>query len=296
MAQRKWIIKDLLRVSTDYLKERGLEDPKLSAEVLLAHQLKVDRIRLYLDFEKPLTQDEIAGYRSLVRRRADREPLQYITGCQEFWSADFLVRPGVLIPRPESELLVEQALEIIRDGAFSGESAPRILDLGTGSGALIISLGLEIRKASLWASDISDEALAITRENARRHGLEERIEFMQGDLFEPARKSGLSFDIVLSNPPYITSEGMVSLMPEVRHEPRVALDGGQNGTDCIEKIIRHGADFLRPNGWLLVEMDPEQVNYALNLIHETGRYANPKAVRDYARRYRVVVVKRDDSH
>lgn len=294
MAQRKWIIKDLLKVSTDYLKERGLEDPKLSAEVLLAHQLKVDRIRLYLDFEKPLTQDEIAGYRSLIRRRADREPLQYIRGSQEFWSADFLVRPGVLIPRPESELLVEQALEIVRDGKLSGGSAPCILDLGTGSGALVISLGLEIQEASLWASDISDEALEVARENGRKHGLEQRIEFMRGDLFEPAKERGLSFDIVLSNPPYITSGGMESLMPEVSHEPRVALDGGPNGMDHIEKIIREGADCLRPDGWLMIEMDPEQVNSALNLIHETGRYAKPKAVRDYSRRYRVVVVKRND--
>jgi release factor glutamine methyltransferase len=292
MAQGNWIIKELLKVSAEYLREKGLENPRLSAEVLLAHHLKVDRVRLYLDLEKPLQEEELAGYRSLIRRRGRREPLQYITGLQGFWSAELSVRPGVLIPRPESELLVEQALEILRSGDGRVSSKPRILDLGTGSGALIIALGREVPEALLWASDLSVEALAVARENAVRHGLERKIEFLEGDFLGPSKEKGLAYDLILSNPPYVASEEMANLMPEVQHEPRCALDGGRGGMECIERILREAPDSLVPGGWLLIEMDPRQVPTALGLIAQSGRYGESRAAKDYTRRNRVIVARR----
>jgi release factor glutamine methyltransferase len=290
MAQRQWTIKELLRVTADYLQGKGVESPRLSAEVLLAHLLQVDRIRLYLDPEKPLQDDEIAAYRVLVRRRANREPLQHITGVQEFWSADFAVGPDVLIPRPESELLVEQAIEIIGPERSGRNSKPFFLDLGTGSGALIISLGREIPEATLCATDISKSALKTALENARRHG--QRIEFVCGDLFSPFKPGVSAFDLIVTNPPYVASAVLDTLMPEIGFEPKTALDGGPDGMRYIEKIILGAPDFIKPGGSLLVEMDPGQIRAALELINRTGRYESSKAVKDYSRRNRVVVAQR----
>lgn len=292
MAQRNWTIKELLKVSAEYLREKGVDNARLSAELLLAHHLKVDRVRLYLEFEKPLHEEELAGYRTLIRRRAAREPLQYITGVQEFWSTSLVVRPGVLIPRPESEILVEQTLEILRLEEGRGISEPRILDLCTGSGALIVSLGREVRDSLLWASDISGEALAVARENSLRHGLAQRIEFLQGELLDPSKARSLTYHVIVSNPPYVAAEEMASLMPEVLHEPSVALDGGPGGMAYIERIIREAPDCLQPGGWLLMEMDPRQVPTALILLDQTGRYGERKAVKDYSRRDRVIVARR----
>jgi release factor glutamine methyltransferase len=289
MAQRKWTIQELLKVSDDYLRQKGVDNPRLSAEVLLAHHLKVDRVRLYLEFEKPLNEEELAGYRSLIRRRAIREPLQYITGIQGFWSTELAVRPGVLIPRPETELLVEQSLEIVRG---SGILKPRILDLCTGSGALVVSFGREIGDALLFASDVSEEALAVARENASRLGLGQRIEFLAGDLLGPSRERGLSYHLIVCNPPYVASEEMAALMPEVRHEPALALDGGRGGMAIIERVIGEAPDCLEPGGWLLIEMDPRQVQDALGMIEEAGGYCDQRAVKDYSRRDRVIVARR----
>lgn len=291
MPQKNWTIKELLKVSAEYLREKGVDNARLSAELLLAHHLKVDRVRLYLDFEKPLHEEELAGYRGLIRRRAAREPLQYITGFQEFWSTSLVVRPGVLIPRPESEILVEQTLEILRSEEGRGISEPRILDLCTGSGALIVSLGREVQNSLLWASDISGDALAVARENSARHGLEQRIEFLQGELLDPSKARSLTYHVIVSNPPYVAAEEMASLMPEVLHEPGVALDGGPGGMAYIERIIREAPDCLEPGGWLLVEMDPRQVVSALGLLDRAGRYGERRAAKDYSRRDRVVVAR-----
>lgn len=290
---KSWTISELLRVTTDYLKKKGIDSPRLSAEILLAHQLDLNRVKLYLDFDRPLQDEEVAGFRLLVRRRLNREPIQYITGIQEFWSLAFTVAPPVLIPRPESELLVEEALSLIGRKNLPGDRNPKILDLGTGSGALAISLAKEVKGIGLWASDISEEALRIARLNACKHGVEDRIVFSQGDLWEPFAEEGLTFDLVLSNPPYIDSGSFDSLPPEVRdHEPRTALDGGEGGMLFIERIIREGPDFLERGGWLLVEMDPDQTTSALTLIEESGQYSEQRRIKDYSHRYRVVVARK----
>jgi release factor glutamine methyltransferase len=293
MGPKTWTIRDLLKVTTDYLQLKGIDSPRASAEILLAHHLKVDRIDLYLHFDKPLQEGEVAGYRSLIKRRLNREPIQYITGRQEFWSLAFRVGPGVLIPRPESELLVEESLGWLRQREWPEGAAPSILDLGTGSGALIVSLAREFDQAALWASDLSEEALRYARENAMRYGLDGKIAFLQGDLFEPLKRLGLVFDVILSNPPYVPSGRLESLMPEVAaHEPRVALDGGPEGMACIRRIILEGADYLKPQGCLLVEMDPEQTPLALEWIDRSGRYGERKRIRDYSHRHRVVVAQK----
>jgi len=292
-ANKAWTIRDLLNVTSDYLKRKDIEAPRLNAEVLLAHLLGLSRVQLYLRFDQPLNEQEVSRYRVLIKRRLNREPTQYITGSQEFWSLDFEVGPAVLIPRPESELLVEMALSLYREGRIPQTDQLRLLDLCTGCGALAVALAREIPDAAVWATDISEEALAIARRNAAKHNVTSRMEFMTGNLCEPSLARNLTFDLIVSNPPYIRSDDFDDLPPEVRmHEPRLALDGGKEGMVYIERILRIGPDCLRPGGWVLVEMDPEQTSNALELIKETGQYEEWERAEDYSHRYRVVAARR----
>jgi len=293
MTQASWHIGDLLKVTTAYLKKKGIESPRLTAELLLAHLLGMDRVTLYLQFEKPLTEDELSGYRTLVSRRVRREPLQYITGVQEFWSMNFQVDPRVLVPRPETELLVEQAL------ARAGERDPataaprRLLDLGTGSGILAVCLAKECSTWEVWATDISPDALEVAHVNAEKHGVGDRIRFRQGDLFQPFKSDRLLFHLIVSNPPYVAEEEYRSLPPEVQtYEPRIALAAGKAGTDFITRILGEAPDFLVAAGWLLVEMAPGQTEQAMKIAERTGSYDEILRVRDYSGRYRVVCVRR----
>ena len=289
MTQRGWTVQQILRVTTEFLKDRGIESPRLCSEVLLSHQLKKSRIELYLEFDQPLRSSEIAGYRSLIKRRLKREPLQYITGHQEFWSLDFLVSPAVLIPRAETEILVEEAIKL-KEGNLLGDSGqPKVLDLGTGSGAIAISLAKEIEGAAIWASDISFEALTVARDNAKHHNLNSRIEFCQGDLWQPFSSSPIAFDMIISNPPYIPSKAFETLPPEVRdYEPRVALDGRENGMHFIERIIEESGIYLKSGGWLLIEMDPDQTEKALHLIDSTQSFGYKERLMDYRKKYRLI--------
>jgi release factor glutamine methyltransferase len=293
MAPKTWIIKDLLRVSADYLKAKGIESPRLNAEIMLAHQLGKDRVQLYLHFDQPLQEREINEYRGLIRRRVNREPVEYIVGLQEFWSLAFRVGRGVLIPRAESELLVEQVLRFHREGGLTGGGFPVILDLGTGCGALAICLAKKLADATVWATDISEEALAYARLNSSEHGVAERVMFRQGDLWEPLKGQDLTFDVILSNPPYVAAEDYASLPPEVRDcEPRVALDGGEQGTFYIREIIAGATDYLNPGGRLLVEMDPRQTSEIVATLEASDHYEGVRRIRDYSHRYRVVLAKK----
>ena len=289
MAPRPWTIKALLDTTTGYLRDKGVGNPRLDAEVLLAHLLRCRRLDLYLRFDQPLREDELAGYRELVRRRARREPLQYIRGHQEFWSLDFAVGPGVLIPRPETEILLERALTLVREGKVPGGTEPRVLDLCTGSGVLAVCFALEIAGALVWAGDCSPAALDKARENARSHGVEDRIAFVGGDLLDPFRENGLVFDLILSNPPYVDSGELEVLQPEVRdHEPRKALDGGPGGMEIVRRILCDAPASLSPGGRLLVEMDPRQMDEAQRTADGTGAFGPPELIPDYTRRPRVL--------
>jgi len=289
MTQKKWAIQEILNVTTVFLRDKGIESPRLCAEVLLSHQLKKSRVDLYLAFDQPLSSCEVAGYRSLVKRRLRREPLQYITGHQEFWSLGLFVSPAVLIPRPETELLVEEAIRLREGNLLSNNSELLILDLGTGAGAIAISLAKEIEGATIWASDISFEALVVARKNAKHHDLDRRIRFCQGDLLQPFSRSSSPFDMIICNPPYIPAEAFKSLPPEVSYyEPRIALDGHENGMHFIKRIIEEGGAYLKPGGWLVIEMDPGQTERALCLIDSTQSFGYKERLMDYRKKYRLV--------
>jgi len=293
MSPKTWTIKNLLKVTTGYLQEKQIENPRMTAEVLLAHQLNIDRVTLYINFDQPLNESEISGYRSLIKRRIQREPLQYITGVQEFWSLDFIVNPQVLIPRPESELLVELAINQLKPPNAFEDHPPKILDLGTGCGALAISLAKEVQEAKIWATDISSGALKLANLNAKKHGVADRIKFKHGDLWNPLINQEITFDIIISNPPYIACEEYNDLPPEIRdYEPRSALDGKGDGMYYIEKILKGGLHFLNTGGLILLEMAPDQTNEALSLIGQIKGYGESSRIKDYSHRYRVVMAQR----
>lgn len=290
MTYKRWTIQEILNVTAEFLKDKGIESPRLCAEVLLAHQLKKSRVEIYLEFDQLLNSSEIAGYRSLIRRRLKREPVQYITGHQEFWSLDFLVSPAVLIPRPETEVLVEEAIKIKKNNLLPDSDQPKILDLGTGSGAIAITLAKEIGSATIWAGDIASEALAVARDNAKHHNINNsRINFYQGDLWQPFSNPSIIFDMIISNPPYIPTMAFQALPLEVRHfEPRIALDGHENGIYFIKRIIEESATYLKPGGWLLIEMDPDQTEKALYLLDSTQSFGYKERLMDYQKKYRIV--------
>jgi release factor glutamine methyltransferase len=289
-----WTIKAILDKAAGYLKERGgFPHPRLDVELLLAHLLKTTRMELYLRFDQPLHEEEVAGFRSLIQRRARHEPIQYITGVQEFWSLEFSVDPRVLIPRPESELLVETALSLIRTRTCSSDQPPTLLDLGTGSGALAVSLAKELKHAMIWATDQSTAALEVAMLNAEKHGVADRIQFRSGDLWIPIHGEKIVFDVIVSNPPYVATEDYDALPSEVRdYEPRLALDGHEKGLRAIREIIMCAPPHLSPGAWLLVEMAPEQTEEALALIAQTGQYASSDRKKDYTRRFRVVLAQK----
>lgn len=256
-----WTVLKLLRWTADYFAGRGLDAPRLDAELLLADTLGLDRVGLYVNFERPMHSGELAAFRERVKRRAGREPLAYILGQAEFWSLPLKVTPAVLIPRPETELLVEESLSRLATPA-------RVLDVGTGSGALAIALAHESPEILVTAIDVSPAALALAAENARNNGVAERIRFALGDLNQlPAG----SFQLVLANPPYIPSRDLASLMPEVRdYEPRLALDGGSDGLDAYRALARQAQAVLSAAGWLLVEVGCGQAEAVRELFAGAG--------------------------
>lgn len=250
----------ILNWTKGYLAEKGVENARLEAEWLLCKVLSLDRVGLYMNFDKPLQENELASYRSMVSRRAQREPLQYILGSQEFMGLEFTVTPAVLIPRHDTEVLVTEALKRVCAPA-------RILDIGLGSGCIAVTLAVRLPGADVSGVDNSAEALAIARENAERHGVNVRC--IPGSLFAPLH--GERFDMIVSNPPYIPTEDLAALQPEVRaFEPGTALDGGIDGLDFYRRIIPAAAGYLQPGGWLLVEIGIGQAAAVTALFSEQG--------------------------
>jgi release factor glutamine methyltransferase len=280
-------IAELLRVSSEYLKNKKIDQPRLTCEILLSHSLGVQRLDLYLNGEKPLTEKEIGRFRNLVRRRVAREPVQYITGGQEFRSMRFAVGPGVLIPRPETELLVERVLKRLSEGGQS--ERPRILDLGTGCGTIALALAAILPGAYICATDVSPEALAYACKNASSHGLRSRIDFVIGEWLEPFSPRAGSFDIIASNPPYVSTSEWPELQMEVRdYEPELALTAGEDGMDSIRRIISASPMRMAPGGWLFIETAPWHTDKALRMLKATGRFSVGERSMDYGRQYRVV--------
>lgn len=288
--EQTWTILKVIQWTSHYFAGKGIDQPRANAEVLLAHLLRMDRLQLYLHYDKPLSPQELAGYREMIRRRASREPTQYITGTQEFWSLDLEVTPSVLIPRPETELLVEKTLEIL------GNRAGRVLDLGTGSGAIAIALAHENPFLSIVASDHSPQALEVARRNAIRHGVDERISFLAMDLFSALACGREPFDCIISNPPYVGEEEFPALAPEVRHyEPGPALlGGGSKGTDTICRILVEAPRFMKPGGFILLEIGHGQAELLEREISENPAFEEHHFLRDYSGILRILQARKSE--
>lgn len=284
MRQRSWKLLDILEETSRFFAAKDLENPRLQAELLLAAVLDVKRLDLYLQFERPLHTDEVDAYRDYVRQRLQRVPVQYIVGVAAFRHLELSVTPDVLIPRPETEVLVEVALEHLPEGG-------RALDLCCGSGAIALSLKQEAVEVQVVATDISEAALAVARGNGQRCALD--IEWLCGDLFAPFEGTAVaSFDIVASNPPYVRHGDLVGLELEVRdHEPALALDGGEDGLDCYRRIVRAAPDFICSGGHLLLEVGDGQSAEVERLLAEVGRFAEVQTRPDLNEVPRVVVAR-----
>jgi release factor glutamine methyltransferase len=263
-----WTILKLLKWTTDFLNKHGIDNPRPDAEILLAHALKCERIDLYLRHDQPLHAQELSQFKPLIQRRAQHEPAAYITGIKEFWSLEFEVTPDVLIPRPETEGLVELAL---RYG--SGNDSCHVLELGTGSGIISVTLAHERPQWRFWASDISAKAIDVARRNAHKQLHTDRISFMVGRWFDAIDGKRTHFDLIVSNPPYIARHDMSQLEPDIsRFEPAHALDGGLDGLDSISMIIKTGCDYMKPGGWLILEIGFDQGDSVQMLGQDCGVY------------------------
>jgi release factor glutamine methyltransferase len=266
-----WTPLKLIGWTQGFFAQKGVDAPRLTAELLLAHALSCDRVRLYLDFDKPLGDPELATYRDLVRRRADGEPTAYLVGKREFYGRTFRVDARVLVPRPETELVLEEALAALPGGG-------RALDLCTGSGILGVSLALERPGASVVATDLSPDALVVARENASLLGA--AIDLRAGDLYAAVQPDE-RFHLIVSNPPYIPRGELDTLSREVRREPRLALDGGADGLDLIRKIVAGAPERLLPGGVLIVEMHESHVAILPSLCLAAG-FERAEARKDLA--------------
>jgi len=275
----------LLRRAADHLRNHHISEPRASAELLLGHVLGLDRVSLYLNAKRPLEAEELEGFSKCLERRLRGEPVQYITGTQEFWSLALTVTSDVLIPRPETELLVEALLDFARE---TGPEQMRLMDVGTGCGAIAIAAARELPKAVVVGGDLSLAALELARDNARRHQVSERLLFLCTDLF-----CGLGrtlFDAVVTNPPYVKSSEFSLLPREIRdYEPRHALDGGDDGLQTIRAIIDQAPDFLRSGGILALEMGAGQAEAVGGLVSRTNRYRGRHILKDYSAIDRVLV-------
>ena len=264
-GQKVWTVLELLKWTTDHFAEKGIDTARLDAECLLAHALGIERLRLYLDFEKPVLEAERAQFRELVRKRAgERIPVSQLLGIKEFWSLELRVTGDVLTPRPETETLVQAALDRLPEA----EKPWRVLDVGTGSGAVALAIAVERPQSVITATDISQEALKIAQENAETHGVSDRIRFLEGDLLSPVR--GESFDLVVSNPPYVARSAQSGLPPELAHEPEVALFGGKDGFDVYDRLIEQARAGLVTGGALLLEHGASQAGAVAARLRAQG--------------------------
>jgi|UniRef100_A0A7C3Z9K9 release factor glutamine methyltransferase len=326
-GQSPWTILTLLRWTSRHFEEKGVSEPRASAEILLAHTLGLSRLDLYLRHDQPLTPEELARFKALIVRRRLGEPVAYLTGHKEFWSLDFLVTPAVLIPRPETEVLVEAVLHVLRGGGqglqasapssetppptpyrasgreFEGRAReprspgpplnpPLALDVGAGSGAVVVALAREMPDSAWVAVDISLAALQVARENARRHGVAERIAFLQGDLLAAIRPEP-GFGLIVANLPYVPRKEWERLPKEIRdYEPKEALLGGEDGLALLAHLCREAHRYLHPGGWLALEMGLGQAEQVMGFLDETGAYDTLKTADDYQGIKRVVLARR----
>jgi release factor glutamine methyltransferase len=326
--QESWTILAILRWTTEYFRSKGVSEPRASAEVLLAHTLGVTRLDLYLRYDQPLNPEELALFKALMVRRREGEPVAYLTGHREFWSLDIQVTPAVLIPRPETEALVAAALDSAKDfggggqgpwadppspqpspptpyRGLGGESEGRAgdskspapplspqplwgLEVGVGSGAVVIALAKELPRMSWVGLDLSGPALAVARDNARRHAVLDRVHFLRSDLLA-ALKPKASFVLLVANLPYVPRAEWERLPREIKaFEPAGALLGGEDGLDLIRPLIRQAHHRIKEGGWVLLEVGDRQASQVAALLAETGAYDRVETLKDFSGMDRVV--------
>lgn len=283
----EWTIKELLDWTQGYFRERGIAAARLEAELLLAYVLEQNRVYLYANYDAPSNPSEREAYRNLIKRRAAGEPLAYITGSKEFMSLDYRVSPGVLIPRPETELLVEQVIELVKAREVSAEAAnapsARICDVGTGSGAIAVSLAYYLPQSTVYAVDLSAAALDIARNNALSHAVQ--VEYFQGDLLSPFGEAE-PFDFIVANLPYIPEPEYLALERGIlEYEPREALVAGGDGLDLYRRLLPQAFDLLAPGGYIIYEIGAGQGPAALRLME---RFAEVELLLDLGGRDRII--------
>jgi release factor glutamine methyltransferase len=277
-----------------FLCDRHIDCARLDAEVLLRHVLEMEAADFYLAIDAPLDRLAEERFWELLGRRGRREPLAYITGKREFWSLDFAVTPDVLIPRPETELLVEIALQ--QASRCRGKAPLKILEIGTGSGAIAVCLAKELPEAQITALDISAAALDVARGNGRRHDVAARIAFMQRDLFPPRGGQEDRFDLIIANPPYVRHGDLTQLAPEIRDwEPMIALDGGADGLNLYRRIVAAARDHLAAGGFIGLEIGADMAGAVAGLLSAAGRYEPAAVHQDYAGKNRVIAARSSEA-
>jgi release factor glutamine methyltransferase len=288
---------EAIQKSTEFLAKKNVDSPRLQAELLLAHVVKMPRMKLYLNFDRVLTEAETDGLRELIKRRGQREPLQHIVGSTSFCGVEIMVNRHALIPRPETELLAELGWRFLLERSNASSDAPSALDFGTGTGCIAIALAAKCPKATIVALDVSADALVLARQNAAVNQVGERIEFVQGDGVQMLQGNNAwqgrcgPFDLIVSNPPYIPSAEIATLEPEVRDfDPRTALDGGADGLDFYRLLARTAAPRLHPGAKLMVEFGDGQGD-ELGKIFEREKWIVEAIQEDYSHRARILVAR-----
>ncbi len=290
MSPETWTVLQLLKWAADYFASHRIHPPRPTAELLLAHILGFNRVDLYIQYDRPLNPRELAAFKDVIKRRLRGEPVAYIVGERGFWSLDLHVTPDVLIPRPETEMLVETALGILPESRV-GEPK-RVLDLGTGSGAIVLAMAMERPGHRFYASDRSWMALEVAGKNARKYGLKETVHFVCAGGFDGLAEKQNGFDLIVSNPPYVRRAEIDELAVDVsRYEPREALDGGPDGLDLIRILVRRAPTFVRPAGWLVFEIGYDQAEGVQRLMSATGGYEEIAVIKDYNGHDRVIRAK-----
>jgi release factor glutamine methyltransferase len=282
-ANQPWTVARLLDWTGKFLAEKGSESPRLDTEVLLAHTLKCKRIELYTRHDEEVSDEGRQRFKGLIRQRIEGCPVAYLVGRKEFYSLEFEVNRSVLIPRPDTETVVDECLQLAKEMA-----EPSVIDVGTGSGCLAVAVTKYCKQVRVTAIDVSDEALEVAARNATKHGVAERIRFLKGDLFSPL-SAGEQFDFVLSNPPYIPRKDIAGLAAGVRdYEPHTALDGGSNGLEVLDRLVTESPARLKPGGYLIVEIGSPQERPARERIQAQSGFELAKTVYDSAGHPRVL--------
>lgn len=286
-----WTVLSAIEWTTEFFRRKEMDSPRLDAEVLLAHVLGWQRIDLYTKFDSPLEKAELAAYRELIQKRAVHWPVKYLVGHTEFMSLDLRVTQDVLIPRPDTEVLVGRALEIVKPR----EDAPVVADLGTGSGNIAVAIAKYAERALVYASDVSARGVQLAAENARANEVDERIQFLEGDLFEPFAASGLAgkVDLLVSNPPYVAQGEYARLAPEIQtYEPSEALLAGTDGLDFFRRIAAGAGDFVKTGGAVLLEIGSTQAEDVVRMLEDSGCFDGIQVHQDLGQLPRVVEARR----